>query len=953
MRKLKKSLVVLLILAMALTIAPFAGANPALTTGFADVTGGLQGAAGGITVVASFDDADDVTPAHVQALDVLAAVNVLRGEDGRILPNRNVTRAEAATIVARVLLGPNVADDLPPATSGFRDVDGVSGLAFASGAIAYLADHGIVVGIGDGLFNPNGSVTGAEMATMLLRAVGFGVNGEYEGPRWEANAIVDGMNWRVLTGNYDFTAAATREQVFRFAFNALNHSNLNTHLRFVNWSADRQAYVPVLLQGIAQDGSGDGGNLMTLWQRVFTTRGAASVASSDILGRPATRFTLWGRQIGLYPTAPRLSFTSFQSELAVRTAIDGFEIPATVNGIVNGSNTLLPGSSPNIRGQNNNNLAQTISNLSGNGVLLEIWVSPFNEITAVSAIRTDISQVTAINSARTHWTLTVLSNDLADGVVRTAGFGNAESIVVDNLHPLFDEISELTLGERVLVTPTFRNTERGEVAIVDAPEVITGRLNSSATMINLLGNTGSLTVDGTLYRRARVLTANARAAIMTGPGIDITIYLDTHGYLVDTLTAGVAARSMMFVRATANGLHGGALTPMVRGWFPDGTVADVLITGAGGNLIDTIPTLGRNDVDNLAAGSVIRLHGSGGNVTWNYAQHVDWAPAPVGPGTSALPTPPGFVTIPATRASLYATVVSLNATGNVNIVANQATLVVGGQNLRFADDARYFFWGDHRTNPVPPAEHSFAIATRANSINNIPAENIRAVVEYRVPGQRPVISALWIVGTHEIELTAANLVFMHLADQGGGSAHTIYREGLMYQTFRASNWQARPISWNQPANWFPPDYHGSWVAIQGDNHGQVNNSGWYLFSVDNQDRFVLTAAPPNSGTTLRVLDRVPTLANGIAMPTPAAPLGILPILVDGAIVSLSVDLNTPVVSLLDDRFRDPVEDEYFSIDNIGQLIRAIQLGYILDIGAAFNPSNANMASAIFVYGVTP
>lgn len=56
----------------------------------------------------------------------------------------------------------------------FNDIDGVS---WASEAIYYLADNGIVNGIGDGLFKSNESVTREQFVKMLVEAMGYANKG--------------------------------------------------------------------------------------------------------------------------------------------------------------------------------------------------------------------------------------------------------------------------------------------------------------------------------------------------------------------------------------------------------------------------------------------------------------------------------------------------------------------------------------------------------------------------------------------------------------------------------------------------------------------------------------------------------------------------------------------------------------------------------------------------------
>jgi len=901
MRKLRKSLAVLLVLVMALTMVPFAGANT-------------------ITTVASFTDAEEVSPANLMALDVLAAVGVLRGEDGRIYPQRTITRAEAATIVARTLLGPASADTLPPGRTGFRDVDGVSGLAFASGAIAYLHERGIVIGIGDDLFDPQAPVTGAELATMFLRAVGFGVNGEYTGPRWQTNAVVDGMQWRILSGDADFTAPATREQVFRYAFNAMNTNRSIVGLRFVNWSADRQAYVPILLQGID---AGDAQNLQTIWSRIFEPApiSARRLGADDIFGRPGTRFTLRGLEIGLYPDSADVTFTAHTSTTNVRNAIDQFVIPATVNGIINGSVT-LPGAGPIAR----TDIGSRISDMTGNGVLVELFVNPnTNELHTVTAIRTDISEVTRINAGRTEFTVSVITPDDTD-FIRTAAFGHpqASTFTIDNLSAVFEDVNELALGDKVLVSPAFHNEvwQAGAVAI---PEVVSGRLQSSASMVNLTSNTGSLTVDGTVYRRARILTLGARTAIMSQANMEVTLLLDEYGFIVDTQTEGISTRQIAFVRETGRGLHGAQLRPLLRVTYPDGTQADVVMTG----LVDGAPV--------PAAGRMVRITGSGNSIVWSYV------------------TPVTNATLAATSSSLMATVTSLAA--NITTIApNQSTLNVGGMNLRFADDARYFHW-NVETQRFAVRDRSDRIsastgATLGGTVEDLlsPVQNtVLAVVEYRVIGQPPVISALWVGIAAQPTINRDNLVFI----QADGSMHTVIIDGDAYRTLRGFGADGRPIVWNAPAGW--PD--AAWIAIEGDTGG-ITSTGWYTFTIDSDNRFELEAVwgdangVPIAGgrefENLGVFNLVVATTNGLTSTVIPFAYG-----ADQGVGVMFGSITMDAQTFIRDIGTTGRPAGMGAIEDRGALRQWIEIeaaaGRQVVISVVYDARNANLASAIFVH----
>jgi len=81
-------------------------------------------------------------------------------------PDRSITRAEFSALLVRSL-GLNAAD---AASERFNDVQ--AGDWFAE-AVATASGAGLVRGYPDGAFRPNDTITRAEMATMIVRAIGY------------------------------------------------------------------------------------------------------------------------------------------------------------------------------------------------------------------------------------------------------------------------------------------------------------------------------------------------------------------------------------------------------------------------------------------------------------------------------------------------------------------------------------------------------------------------------------------------------------------------------------------------------------------------------------------------------------------------------------------------------------------------------------------------------------
>jgi hypothetical protein len=130
--------------------------------------------------------------------------------------------------------------------------------------------------MGDGTFNPTGSVTGLQFAKMLLCALGYGVNGEYTGEGWGINAAKDALSLGVFAGNLagaDNTAA-TREECALYAFNIL-------WLDKVNYSALLGGYVSNAEYGLVNVNANTNANIADDFKL-----SKAKADADDAFGRP-------------------------------------------------------------------------------------------------------------------------------------------------------------------------------------------------------------------------------------------------------------------------------------------------------------------------------------------------------------------------------------------------------------------------------------------------------------------------------------------------------------------------------------------------------------------------------------------------------------------------------------------------------------------------------------------
>ena len=96
------------------------------------------------------------------AIEILAGKGVINGMgNGTFAPNQTMTRAQFCTIVVKAL------GLTPKANNRFADVHSK---AWYAGYVGTASDKGIVNGVGNSKFNPNGTITRQEAATMVARA---------------------------------------------------------------------------------------------------------------------------------------------------------------------------------------------------------------------------------------------------------------------------------------------------------------------------------------------------------------------------------------------------------------------------------------------------------------------------------------------------------------------------------------------------------------------------------------------------------------------------------------------------------------------------------------------------------------------------------------------------------------------------------------------------------------
>ena len=155
------------------------------------------------------DDLEPDEPDTPEDLNTVDHFSYIVGyEDGTVMPQKQITRAEVATIFYR-LLKEDVRDENTTNVSDFSDVKSSD---WYGTTVATLADMGILKGYEDGTFRPNAPITRAEfaaIATRFFEETGAtyepGTFTDVTGDEWFAGAIMDAVNLGLIGGYEDGT----------------------------------------------------------------------------------------------------------------------------------------------------------------------------------------------------------------------------------------------------------------------------------------------------------------------------------------------------------------------------------------------------------------------------------------------------------------------------------------------------------------------------------------------------------------------------------------------------------------------------------------------------------------------------------------------------------------------------------------------------------------------------
>ena len=325
------------------------------------------------TGAASFTDQDEFSDNYAEAAEVLTGMGIIQGyDDGSFLPQRNINRAQVATMIYRAATG-DVTDSKISQFVGEDLFDDVNADDWFAGYVNYCGNAEYIKGFTPDTFGPYKQVTGYQVLAMILRAVGYDENDEYTGDQWTLRVAATAREQGLLDNlNPDTNLAepATRELVAELIFQAIHPDVDTVH------------YVPAEGEYQSDDGT-------SLGEQVFKLK---VDNSADEWGRPEVLWTYnTGDEETVIEIDPVATYTTAVNDCDVYedTGISG-DVAAYVN---------------SGRWNDTYNISKTATkdNIGAQGQLVEVYdytTVDGKDATRIVVIDTFLAQVTNVTEAK-------------------------------------------------------------------------------------------------------------------------------------------------------------------------------------------------------------------------------------------------------------------------------------------------------------------------------------------------------------------------------------------------------------------------------------------------------------------------------------------------------------------------------------------------------------------------
>ena len=467
---------------------------------------------------ADFKDADKID--YNEAVDVMNAVGVFVGDEkGNFNAKENLTREQAAKIIAYLELGSKAAD----AMVGGNTFTDVASSRWSAGFIAYCAQAGIVSGVGDGKFAPAGQLTALQFGKMLLVELGYDAKAEgMVGTDWAINTSklmakaklmdkIDGSVNQVLT----------REKAAQMCLNALEApmvtyetkgSSITVNGADINFGASVAKYETSTIakdQNISSQKLTSGEYTVELGEKLY--KDLKKLSTSDAFMRSATEWKLKAASIGTYADKADATYTAATKISAIYADL------GLSDGISKSKVTMyVDGEDVNYATDSNtkNFVKGETTKVGADGSLLNVYYDNDAETITLVLINTYVGEVGAVykQSSTKDAYVTIKTGD---GYTKPATTIKSEY-----------KTDAFAKGDIVAYTYSKKSGDEGIQSMALA-EKVTGKMSTFTTA-------GSVTVGGTKYDANAKSVATVKETLNgdVDNGTEVTAYLDAYGYVL-------------------------------------------------------------------------------------------------------------------------------------------------------------------------------------------------------------------------------------------------------------------------------------------------------------------------------------------------------------------------------------------------------------------------------------
>ena len=477
---------------------------------------------------AAFKDADKID--YKEAVDVMNAVGVFIGDEkGNFNAKENLTREQAAKIIAYLELGSKAADAL----AGGATFTDVASTRWSAGFVGYCAQAGVVAGVGDGKFDPAGQLTALQFGKMLLVELGYDAKAAgMVGADWAINTsklmakaeLMDGIEGSV-------NQVITREKAAKMCLNALEAptveydtkgSNIIVNGAEINFGASEPTYVTNTIakeQTISNEKlSNSNAYLIELGEKLY--KNLKKIGTTDDFGRPATKWTWKSESVGTYADAADLSYTKAVKASDIYKDLNLSDTVAAKNVTVWVNGEVKTAAATDIKKSNDAKIGDVAGvNSNGNGVLTEVFYDDVADTMVITQIVTYIGEVAK----------TVKATDKRDAYVVIIAKAGGNDLTRPVAKGTFEYETDETFADDAFVLYTY-SVKAEAVKSLAVAEKVEGYVTKTINSTKDEDKNNGMTIDGTEYKMS-LATAGEKLGNVSVKN-DYTVYLDQYGYII-------------------------------------------------------------------------------------------------------------------------------------------------------------------------------------------------------------------------------------------------------------------------------------------------------------------------------------------------------------------------------------------------------------------------------------